>query len=345
MLDNAKFVLSKSVMLKQYEIMNDECDEVSYSYKTNLEVGHLLQELTQCSFSVHRIELLKEINDKSKVWFFAQAWDVQELDILFNNKVNKYVVDNLSDLNLLLNYIKDKNVSIQLLLRMRLKERTVQTGKHYVYGFYSRQVNELLPKLKTNNKIEKLGIHFHRKTENVSEWSLKSELINIIEEPVWKLIDIVNIGGGIPINYKNFQVNVTKFIIPQIRELKEWLKSLDILMFIEPGRFIAGPACELHTEIKAVYDNNIIVNASVYNSAMDTFTAHVRLLVKGELEQGQGNSYTIKGRTPCSMDIFRYRVYLNDPKVTDTLIFVNAGAYNYTTTFVGLEKLKTEIID
>ena len=67
------------------------------------------------------------------------------------------------------------------------------------------------------------------------------------------------------------------------------------------------------------------------------------VLVYGEVEKGEGQPYVIKGITPCSMDLFRYRVYLNNPKVGDEIVFLNAGAYNFTTNFCDLPELETEI--
>ena len=45
------------------------------------------------------------------------------------------------------------------------------------------------------------------------------------------------------------------------------------------------------------------------------------------------------------MDIFRYQVYLRDPKAGDKLVFLNAGAYNFTTDFCNLEKMETVVVD
>ena len=59
----------------------------------------------------------------------------------------------------------------------------------------------------------------------------------------------------------------------------------------------------------------------------------------------EGKNYIIKGVTPCSMDLFRYRVYLDNPKVGDKMVFINAGAYNFASDFCDLEKLDCEIID
>ena len=76
---------------------------------------------------------------------------------------------------------------------------------------------------------------------------------------------------------------------------------------------------------------------------MDTFAAHTRLLVENELEDG--DAYTIKGCTPDSLDVFRYRVFLKNPKVGDKVVFLNAGAYTYTADFCALQKLETVVVE
>jgi ornithine decarboxylase len=337
----AKFILSKSKVLEQFNLVKNISDSVSYSLKTNFEVGEVLEEISDCSFSVHSLESLKLIKNKSRVWFFGQAWNNNYLVSLFSEGVRNFVVDNENDLNLFLDFIKNKNEKVNLLLRFRLREHTIHTGKHFVFGMKSGQINFLIPKLKEIENIDKLGIHFHRKTQNVSEWSLKEELEDSIE--VFDLIDFVNIGGGIPVEYKNYRPEVIKSIFFKIKEVRKFLNSKNVEMIIEPGRFIAGPAVRLETEIINIYDNNIVIDASVYNCAMDTFVANIRMLVDEELDSG--DRYVVKGCTPDSMDIFRYSVFLDNLEIGDKIVFLNAGAYNFTTEFCKLPKLKTEIIE
>ncbi len=224
MLSKARFILSKSKLMDKYKEIKKLADIVSYSYKTNSVIGKILEN-TDCMFSVHNIENLIQ-KDMKRVWFFAQAGNNKELKLLFEKGVTNFVVDNKNDLNILLNYIKQHDKKINLLLRMRLKEHTIQTGKHFVYGFYSAKINQLLPELRKNPNIEQLGIHFHRKTQNVSEWSLKQELTDSIKH--WDKIDLVNIGGGIPAEYKNFRLEVMKNIFEKIFELKSWLNNKNI---------------------------------------------------------------------------------------------------------------------
>jgi len=330
----ARFILSKSKVIKQYEKVQKISDSVSYSVKTNHEVAKILEESSDCFFSMHTGELVDLIKNKKRVWFFVQG------NKDFPKEISQFVVDNINDLNNLIKFIKKENIEINLLLRMKLKEHTIHTGKHFVFGMGANKINELIPKLKENKNINRIGIHFHRKTQNISEWSLQYELEQSLSLEVFEKIDILNIGGGLPIEYKNYKADTT-LIFDEILKLKKWLNEKNIKIIVEPGRFIAGPSIELEAKIINIYDNNIIIDCSVYNAAMDTFIAHIRLKVEGELEQGR--AFTIKGCTPDSMDIFRYKVILDNPKIGDKIIFLNAGAYNFWCDFCNLKKLKTVI--
>jgi len=246
-----------------------------------------------------------------------------------------------------LNYIAQIPSSINLFLRLRLKENTIKTERFFAYGMSYRTINKKIREIKSNpkisSKIEQLGIHFHRKTQNISEWDILSDFKEIIDEDIFSIIDAVNIGGGLPSLYKNTNVKVFNGIINKLIKLRNWLHNKNIKLIMEPGRFIAAPSGELITHILRIYQNKIIINASVYNSNLDALILSIKLLVKGELETG--TPYLIKGSTPCSMDIFRYRVYLENPKEGDQITFLNAGAYNYSADLCNLKKIKTIIIE
>ncbi len=335
----SKFILKKSIVKKQLDSCYELADEVSYSAKTNYDVAKVLEEF-DCNFSVHSYNAATRMGNKEKVWFFAQGWNKEEINNLFSLGINSFVVDNQKDLDLLVESEKEFN----LLLRMRLKENTVHTGKHFVFGFYSEEINRLIPELKNNRSVKKLGIHFHRKTQNISEWSLIEELKDGLSEITLKSLDFVNIGGGIPWIYKNYNSKVVESVLTKIKKLRVWLNNQNIKMIVEPGRFIAAPSINLVTEIKNIYNKNIIVDASIYNSAMDTFIANIKLMVENEAEGGI--PYTLKGSTPDSLDIFRYRVYFKEePKIGDKITFLNAGAYNFSTSFCNLPKIPTEVIE
>ncbi|MFA5406865.1 MAG: decarboxylase [Candidatus Nanoarchaeia archaeon] len=337
----AKFILSKSVVLEKYNELKNMGLRVSFSYKTNPLVAEVLT-ITNAEFSVHSITHIKQIKDKSRVWFLPQGWAINEIKLLLDMGVNKFIVDNEHDLLLLDEIMRQSDKKISLLIRIKMKENTVYTGRYFVYGFRTARANELINEFSTKSYINDLGIHFHRKTENVGEWAFLDELKDSIN--CWDKIKIVNIGGGLPVKYANVKDFNIKIILNQVLELKSFLDSKNIQLMIEPGRYISAPAIKLVTEIINIADNNLFINCSVYNSFPDTLFYSLRLPVADETITGK--QYLIKGNTACSLDIFRYKFfYQHEPKIGDQLVFLNAGAYNFYTDFMGLEPLETEIIE
>jgi ornithine decarboxylase len=341
------FTLSKKVVFEKYAEVNEIADVVSYSSKTNPLVTPLLEEKTDCLFSIHLPSELYNVKDKSRVLFLAQAWDEEYISKLIERGINKFVVDNEPDLEVLLFYLK-KNLDVyieQLFLRIKLKENTIRTEKYFVFGMISSIVNKRIQELSKHNQIKELGVHSHRKTQNIAEWNLEYEYSHMLEKETLQALTYINIGGGLPSTYANTNELVINSIKFKLKELKKFLNKNNMKLVIEPGRFIAAPAGKLHTKILSKYENNLVVNASVYNTDLDALIVPVKLLVEGEVGKGEGEAYVLKGITPCSMDLFRYRVYLKNPQIGEELIFLNAGAYNFSTKFIDLEELETKVIE
>ena len=340
----AKFTLSKSIIIEKFNEVKEMTDIISYSSKTNPIVTPILEKNSNCLFSVHMKEELVNITNKSRILFLAQGWSLKEIKHLINQNIFKFAVDNEADLNTLLAFLKENDNKIELMLRIKLKENSIKTEKYFVFGIPSDRVNKIIRELKGHENIPSLGVHFHRKTQNMAEWNLKYEVSNMIDEDVLEIIDVLNIGGGLPSEYANTNIDVIESIKRKIKDLKIFLNEKNVNLMIEPGRFISAPAGKLITTIRTIYDNNIIVNASVYNTDMDALIVPVKLLVENESTKKKGTPFVIKVCTPCSLDLFRYKVYLTNPKIGDKLIFLNAGAYNFSSDFCNLEKIETEII-
>ncbi len=340
----AKFILSKKKLLEQLKILENLDLKISYSYKTNRIVGRILQEISDVDFSIHSQEEIDDINNKSKIWFFSQAESEKELESLLEKGIKNFVVDNEIDLDRILSAIENKRVKINLSLRMKFREHRIGSGKYFVYGMNSEKINNLIKQIRSNNLIDKLGIHIHRKSQNTSEWDIKDEIKDSFTKENLEKIDFVNFGGGLPTKYRSYTLKVLDYIFKKITDAVEFFKQYNIDSYIEPGRFLASPCIKLETEIIQIQDKNIIINTTIYNCALDTILGQHKMLVESELgDSDEGEYYLIKGNSPTRDDIFRYKVKLKSPKVGDKIIFLNAGAYNYTTDFFGYKKLKTEI--
>ncbi|MCK9569170.1 decarboxylase [Candidatus Pacearchaeota archaeon] len=343
---NAKFILSKKVLNEQVKKLEDLGLKISYSYKTNRIVGQILQD-SNVDFSIHEKDEIEEIKNKSKIWFFLQAESEKEILEIIGKGVKNFVVDNEVDLEIILDLVEKNNFKINLSLRMKFQEHRIGTGKYFVYGMASDKVNEIISKIKENKFIEKIGIHIHRKSQNTSEWEIVEDLKDSLTKKSLERINFVNLGGGLPSFYANSNVDVFNYIFSKLKETKKWLDEKGIETFIEPGRFLAAPCVKLIVEIIQKYDNNLIVNTTLYNCALDTLLTETKMLIENELSENEtGKYFLIKGNSPTRDDIFRYKVKLNSNiKVGDKIIFLNAGAYNYTTDFFGYKKLETDIVE
>ena len=340
----AHFILSKKIALEQVKLLEDLGLKISYSYKTNHEVGDILQkERPNMEFSLHAFEEIDMIEDKSQISFFTQAESNKELEELLKRGIRNFVIDNNVDLTRLLETIKKTNTKIDLSLRMKFQEHRIGTGKYFVYGMNSKTINKIVEDIKDNKLIDQLGIHIHRKSQNTSEWEIEEEIEDSLSESTLKRINFINLGGGLPVKYRSYTAEIQSYIFKKITNTINFLKKHDIKTIIEPGRFIAAPSIKLVTEMVQIYDGNIILNTTIYNCALDTMIGGHKMLIENELDKG--DNFLIKGNSPTRDDIFRYKVKLNNPKVGDKIIFLNAGAYNYTTDFFGYKKLETKIVD
>ena len=350
-MNDPRFIISKRKVLEQYEAVEEISDIVSYSSKTNPIITKILEEKTSCMFSIHTLNELENIKDLSRILFFAQVWTAGDIKMLICKNISNFVIDNEKDLEIFVKFLKNSEMArkINLFLRIKLKENTVKTERYFVFGMESDFVKNKIKELRGNKKIGRLGIHFHRKTQNIAEWDLKEEFESMIDSEIMKIIDVVNIGGGLPSEYANTNIKTIKPILSKIKEFKKWLNDFGIKLMVEPGRFIAAPSAKLVAGILRVYDSNIIINVSVYQGDMDALIVPVKLLVEGEKDRNdpQAKPFVIKGMTPCSMDIFRYRAYLLKEAVIEgnEIVFLNSGAYNFSTDFCGLKPIKTEIVE
>ena len=331
----AHFTFDKQVMEEQFEKVQTVCDIVSYSSKTNPQLTSLLQNKGAWA-SIHFPTELRHCTKLEKVWYFAQAWDTKLIKNLIEKNVTHFVIDNTVDADTLLQYLEINKVDVSVLLRAKIKERSVKTERYYVFGMHPKTVVSYTDKFRAHGKV---GVHTHRKTQNMSDWNLQFYLENTFSPEFVQSLHYLNIGGGLPSEYANTNVKVIASIITKLQKFHGYCKQHNITLICEPGRFIAAPSMKLVTKIIGVHDNTIVVDASVYNSNMDAIVVPVKLKIEGE---GEGDPYVIKGCTPCSMDLFRYKVYLSDVTVGNTITFLNAGAYNFSTDFCDLPTIEVQ---
>jgi diaminopimelate decarboxylase len=171
--------------------------------------------------------------------------------------------------------------------------------------------------------------------EDVSDWKAKFEMLSKLPA-----LDVIDIGGGMPISYDNGNFDT---IIGIICDGVKRLKAKRVIA--EPGRFIVGPACSLVTRVELVDNGNAVLNCSVYNVHIDTIIADLILPCRVLGKQSPSTEYKLLGSSLCNLDVFDKKAKLPKLSEGDVIVFDKAGAYSFSSDFGSGSVIKTYMVD
>lgn len=318
------FVCSRSVLSEQVGKIRKLGLEVFYAVKTNQEM-QILEELHRlgtgflASNPKDFISVSATGARPDKIIYYARGLTRPLAEWLIENGCRNFVVESLPAFDNLLPLV-DNGFSI--LARMRANGVRNKYSGEYVPGLEAGEVRAI------NAKCRKLGIttgvlhHSSSQVDDLDAWNKKfKELAGLGG------MDIIDLGGGIPISYGSG--NHDKIF----EEIKNGIKKLNAMrVIIEPGRFIAGPACSLVARVEVVDGSNAVLNCSVYNTHIDTIIADVVLPCRA-LKKGPQAKYRLLGSSLCNLDVFNKGAVLPKLAEGDVVVFDNAGAYNFSSEF------------
>jgi len=314
------FVFSRKIIKQQHQKLKKAFNaEILYSFKTNphSKIIRFLHELG-CGFTICSIEELEQIRKmikNPKISFLNPGAGLSNLNI------KDVVVDSESQLE----KINKQEHNIWLRINTIL-------DKDSLLGVSIERADEIAKKVNLH------GIHNHLKTQNTNLKLWKTNIKKLTDFAKKHKIENINIGGGFPIPYLKK--------VPSLEQIADAVKPFlsGFSITIEPGRYIAAPSGVLLTKvrlIKKLKNKNIaILDASVYNSSMDTIIMNQELpcLVANKMDKKQTTEYVLRGCTPDSLDVFRKKVKLPKLHEGDIIAFMNAGAYTFASDFLSLKK-------
>jgi diaminopimelate decarboxylase len=328
------FVCSRSVLERQVEWLRSMGLEVFYSTKTNPELV-ILKELHSLGtgFSVSSPEELIKVMamgaKAEEVYYYERGLNVERAAWLKESGCKKYIVETKTAYENILGVV-DKGSSILF----RLKSSKVGSNYEGSYnpGFEHSEIKKLLGDCKGRGIECGVLHHSSSQVEDPKMWRKKFELLSKLPEA-----DIINIGGGLPISYKKNHEDVLK-------EVEKGVKKLNAKKIIaEPGRFIVGPSCSLVTKVMLADKDRAVLNASVYNTHIDTIIADI-VLPSRTANEGKKKTYSLLGSSLCNLDIFDIKARLPELNEGDTVIFDYAGAYNFSSDFGSGSGIETYIV-
>jgi ornithine decarboxylase len=162
------------------------------------------------------------------------------------------------------------------------------------------------------------------------------------------ILDIIDIGGGFPINYLNPVLPVQRFCQPINEYLERYFSKYRIIA--EPGRVLSGPCMVLAAKVMGKSLRSGVwwyyLDEGVYGSFSGKIYDHAEypLLVP---RTGETFNSVLAGPTCDSIDVLYENIALPCLEIGDVLLFDSMGAYTTASAsnFNGFPKAKIVLID
>lgn len=280
--------------------------------------------------------------DMSKVLFNGNNKSRREIELAIDLKVGRFSVDNFYEAKLLNQIAQEKNVNVDVLLRVTPAiechtHEYIKTGQlDSKFGFDLSQVDEILQKGYKNLNIK--GLHAHIGSQIFELQSYRDEVdilvdeLNRINQKFGLNLSELNIGGGLGVKYTEEDCP------PSVEELADALKSLpdDLTIYIEPGRsIISTSGVTLYT----VGSSKQVPNGRKYvavdggmadNPRPSMYKAKYTAEVANKVNAEETEEVTVAGRYCESGDILIENITLPKLEAGDIICVYNTGAYNYS---------------
>ena len=286
--------------------------------------------------------------DMSKVLFNGNNKTTKEIEIAMDLGVRRFSIDNFNEIELLQQITKEKNITINVLLRITpgIECHThdyIKTGQiDSKFGFDMNQIDSAISLLKASgtNLILK-GLHAHIGSQIFELVSYRDEIVVLIEEleRINKKHNIklteLNIGGGLGVKY--VETDRPPSIYDYANTINEALNnySKELTIYLEPGRsIISTSGVTLYTigssKLTAEGKKYVAIDGGMSDNPRPSMYGAEYTVEKVQDYDEDFEQVTIAGRFCESGDILVENVNLPKLRNGDILCVYNTGAYNYS---------------
>jgi ornithine decarboxylase len=334
-------VVSRSKLLEQFHTLQRYLPgvELYYAIKAfpHSEIIRLLAE-AGCHFDVAsegEIDLLKplQVSGRRTIHTHPIKKD-SDIRAALRGGSTTFVVDNIDELKKLIPYRQ----RIGLLLRVSFRSDTATVDLSRKFGCAPEQVKSLVI------QARELGVHIRGLSFHVGSQSTSSDthvnaiqrcsaLITEINAELNNPMNVLDIGGGFPVDYAQSGLDMDAFFKP----ISEALNVLpdDINVIAEPGRFLVAPAAFSISTVSGKAKRGdyqwYYMDDGIYGcysgQLFDHVTYPLQILNSDENRQAS----ILAGPTCDSIDIIAEDIALPDLAEGDLLIGHMMGAYTHAT--------------
>lgn len=248
--------------------------------------------------------------------------------------VTTFVVDNPDEVRKFARYRK----KAELLVRVSFRSPDAVVDLSKKFGCEPGAVMGLL-ELARSLGIRVKGLSFHVGSQ-AKDPSKHVEAVNACNNLIAEALlaglpalEILDIGGGFPVQYNSSVPSIEEFCAP-IRAALAKLPA-HVRLFAEPGRFLSGPAGTAVSTVmgKAKRDGQwwYYLDDGVYGSYSGQIYDHAKYPVTALREGGALQSSVLSGPTCDSIDVIDENIMLPELQIGDLIVGRMMGAYTWAT--------------
>ncbi|MFC1624335.1 type III PLP-dependent enzyme [Candidatus Omnitrophota bacterium] len=332
-------LIRRAVLEKQYKRFRKSLPNVTpyYAIKANPHPS-IIKTFVKlgASFDVASAAEMKQVlhlgASPSRIIFANTIKSHEDIEASRRRRVRLMTFDNEPELYKLAKY----SPGARVLVRIKVANEGSVVELSLKFGADSDQAFFLLRKAKALGLVP-AGVSFHvgSQSANVENYLQALEISARIFKEAKKNglpLKIMDIGGGFPIQHFDNEIGINfERMASQIKQQMRTLFDKNVKFIAEPGRFLAGPAGILVTQvIGRTFRNNknyYYLNDGIYGDFSGMVFDHCRYEFK-TLRRGPTFLSTLAGPTCDSFDTLSINEEIPELYVGDVVYVKNIGAYS-----------------
>ncbi len=334
-------VISKSKLIEQYQSLKNFLPGVSLYYAIKAfphpDVIRVLAE-QGCNFDVAsegEIDLLKpqQISGRKTIHTHPIKKEAH-IKAALRGGSTTFVVDNIDELKKMIPFRQ----RVGILLRVSFRSDTASVDLSRKFGCSPAQVRELVLEAQQYD-LHIRGLSFHVGSQSLSSNTHVdaiqkcAQLIEEINEEIPNPMNVLDIGGGFPVDYAQENPDLAGFFKPIQQALSELPDYLDIIA--EPGRYLVAPAVTGISSVTGIARRGdymwYYLDDGVYGSYSGQLFDHVLYPLQIPNDSEPRTLSILSGPTCDSIDIISEDIMLPELREGELVIGHMMGAYSAAT--------------
>jgi ornithine decarboxylase len=334
-------VISRSKLIQQYQSLRHYLPGVSLYYAIKAfphpDVIRVLAE-QGCNFDVAsegEIDLLKpqQISGRKTIHTHPIKKE-SHIKAALRGGSTTFVVDNVDELKKMIPFRQ----RVGVLLRVSFRSETASVDLSRKFGCSPDQVREMVHQAQQHD-IHIRGLSFHVGSQSLSSKThveaihkcaqLIEEINNEIDNPM----NVIDIGGGFPVDYAQENPDMDAFFLPIQQALQPLREQYDIIA--EPGRYLVAPAVTGISTVTGIARRGeymwYYLDDGVYGSYSGQLFDHVLYPLQIPNDAEPRTLSILSGPTCDSIDIISEDIQLPMMREGDLVIGHMMGAYSAAT--------------